>query len=273
MIKKAPSLCFIFLISLFSCKKETPYTDPVLTDPASITWIQKPVTYSINDQVGGYYVAQPSIYDQTTYEFPLLLFLPGAGQFGYGSDDLSLVLKDGPAKLINENKLPATFTVTNQTFALIILTPQLKQAPTAKDVKDCLAYAQTTYRINKRRIYLSGLSAGSIAACNLAAESPNAIAALLPMAGVPLDYASTGTGQRLAAGNLPVWAFHCEDDPQISVSYTKGFISQISSSHPGIPPKLTLWPYGGHDAWTRAVDPAYKENGMNIYEWMLQYHR
>jgi predicted peptidase len=273
MIKKAPCLYLLFLISLISCKKETPYTDPVLPDPESITWVQKPVSTPINNQAGGYYVALPSIYDQTTYEFPLLVFLPGAGQFGYGSDDLKLVLKDGPAKLISENKLPATFTVTNQTFALIVFTPQFKQAPTAKDVKDCIVYVQARYRVNKRRIYLSGLSAGSIAACNLAAESANAIAALVPMAGVPLDYGSTSKCQTIAAANLPVWAFHCEDDPQINVSYAKGFISQLTSFHPGITPKLTLWPSGGHDAWTRAVDPSYKENGMNIYEWMLQYHR
>jgi poly(3-hydroxybutyrate) depolymerase len=153
------------------------------------------------------------------------------------------------------------------------MTPQFKQAPTAKDVQDCISYAQSKFRINKRRIYLSGLSTGSIAACNLAAESPSAMAALVPMAGIPLDYSTTNKCQTIAAGNLPVWAFHCEDDPQINVSYTKGFINQINSFHPGIPPRLTLWPYGGHDAWTRAVDPSYKENGMNIYEWMLQYHR
>jgi len=36
---------------------------------------------------------------------------------------------------------------------------------------------------------------------------------------------------------------------------------------------MTLWPTGGHDAWTQASDPEYREEGMNIYEWMLQYKR
>jgi len=43
-----------------------------------------------------------------------------------------------------------------------------------------------------------------------------------------------------------------------------------------VPAKYTeLLPFGdnGHDAWTKATDPDYRENGMNIYEWMLQYHR
>jgi hypothetical protein len=70
-----------------------------------------------------------------------------------------------------------------------------------------------------------------------------------------------------------VWAFHSEDDPQINVTMAKAFTSKINSFKPDIPAKLTVWPTGGHDAWTRAIEPMYKENGMNIYEWMLQYHR
>jgi hypothetical protein len=36
---------------------------------------------------------------------------------------------------------------------------------------------------------------------------------------------------------------------------------------------MTIWPTGKHDAWTKASDPNYKENNMNMYEWMLQYHK
>ena len=28
-----------------------------------------------------------------------------------------------------------------------------------------------------------------------------------------------------------------------------------------------------HNAWTKATDPTYKENGQNIYEWMLSYKK
>jgi hypothetical protein len=50
----------------------------------------------------------------------------------------------------------------------------------------------------------------------------------------------------------------------------------LDSFHPAIPPRLTEFePMGllGHDAWTRATDPHYRENNKNIYEWMLSYHR
>ena len=123
------------------------------------------------------------------------------------------------------------------------------------------------------RIYLSGLSAGSMAGCDYAADNALKIAALVPMAGVSSDYAYTNKCQKLAAGHLPVWVFHSQDDPQVNVSTAKGFVARIASLNPSVPPRLTIWPGGGHDAWTRAVNPSYKENGLNIYEWMLQFHR
>ena len=37
--------------------------------------------------------------------------------------------------------------------------------------------------------------------------------------------------------------------------------------------KKTIFPVGGHDAWSTTYNPTYRENGLNIYEWMLQYKR
>jgi predicted peptidase len=197
----------------------------------------------------------------------------GAGQFGNGSTDLSLLLKDGVGQVINDKKFPGSFTVNGQAHSFIVLMPQVKNFPGAMEISDCIELAKKTWRIDASRIYLSGLSAGSMASCDYAADNTLKVAALVPMAGVPADYASTNKCQKMAAGDLPVWVFHSQDDPQVNVALAKGFVSKMSSLNPHIPPRLTIWPNGGHDAWTRAVDPSYKENGLNIYEWMLQYHR
>jgi hypothetical protein len=37
--------------------------------------------------------------------------------------------------------------------------------------------------------------------------------------------------------------------------------------------KKTIFLVNGHDAWTTTYDPSYKENGLNVYEWMLQFSR
>jgi hypothetical protein len=42
---------------------------------------------------------------------------------------------------------------------------------------------------------------------------------------------------------------------------------------PNPPAKKTIFPGSGHDAWTQTYWQEWRENGMNIYEWMLQYQR
>jgi hypothetical protein len=54
-------------------------------------------------------------------------------------------------------------------------------------------------------------------------------------------------------------------------------LAAINSLDPVVVPRLTIFDQSTalmkHDAWTRATDPSYRENGMNIYEWMLQFKR
>lgn len=274
--KKIGFILVLYSVIFFSsCRKSTsPAPSPISANPGlSLTTLLYPKTTSINNLIGGYYIGLPSNYDQVIEKYPLLLYFPGAGQFGNGSVDLPLLLNDGPAELIDEKKFPGSFHVNNRYYSLIVLMPQCKNFPGTADVRDCIEFAKKTYRIDTSRIYLSGLSIGSIVSCDLAAEMPDKIAALVPMAGVCSAYANTGKCQQMAASNLPVWAFHSLDDPTISVNTTKEFIARLASFHPAVAPKMTLWANGGHDAWTRALHPDYRENGLNIYEWMLQYHR
>lgn len=270
----------LLMCMLVACKKETNSTDtePVPAPPAGnphvpVSMVLSAVHRSVSDKIGGYYVALPSNYAQTTQSYPLLVYMHGAGQMGNGNSDLPLLLKDGVGQVINDKKFPGSFMVNERPYSFIVLMPQVKSFPGAKEVQDCIELAKKTWRIDASRIYLSGLSAGSMASCDYAADHASKIAALAPMAGVPGDYAYTTKCQKIAAARLPVWVFHSQDDPQVNVLLAKGFVDKLASLHPAIPPRLTIWPNGGHDAWTRAVDPSYRENGMNIYEWMLQYHR
>lgn len=239
----------------------------------TLTMIQKAVTAPVGNAISGYYVGLPSNYEQTTDRYPVLIYIPGAGQLGNGSIDLPLLLKDGPAELIDEKRFPSTFTVNGKTFSFIVFTPQLMWWPSTYSIDACIDYVKSNYRADSTRIYLSGLSMGGILSCDLGSEVPNKIAAIVPMAGVSQDYWYSNRCMHIAQAGLPVWEFHSQDDPQVPVSDATAFVNKINSFHPTIPAKITLWPNGGHDSWTRAIEPSYKENGMNIYEWMLQYHR
>lgn len=245
---------------------------PPVSKPAA-TMVLRPYSQTIGDAVAGYYAGLPSDYDSVTTQYPVLIYIPGAGQFGNGAVDLPLLLKDGPAQLIDEKKFPSTFKVNGQTFSMIVFTPQLKGYSTTYNIERFIDFVKKNYRIDSTRIYLSGLSVGGSLSTDVASEIPKSIAAIVPMAGVSTDYASTNKCQLIAQANLPVWAFQSADDPVFNPETTKGFIAKINSFAPTVLAKLTIWPDGGHDAWTRALDPSYKENGLNIYEWMLQYHR
>ncbi len=269
-------LVFALLVWMISCKKNDAAVsiskpkDSVVTPISTVLF---PVTAPVGNAVNGYYIGLPSNYTQTNEKYPVLIYLSGAGQFGNGSIDLPLLLKDGPAELIDEKRFPGTFQSNGKAVSLIVFTPQLKWWPSTSSINDCIEFVKSNYRVDSSRIYLSGLSMGGIVTCDLAGEMPRKLAAIVPMAGVSADYLTSNKCQQIAAGALPVWCFHSEDDPQINVDVARGFISKINSYQPSVPSKITVWKNGGHDAWTRAIEPSYRENGVNIYEWMLQFHR
>jgi len=226
--------------------------------------------------IGGYYSALPAhYYQQPSKRYPAIIFIHGGGQTGNGNQDLHFVLNDGIPELLEEKLFPPNFNVNGRNYSFVILAPQFAGLPGTADVNSFISYAKNNYRIDSSRLYLSGLSMGGIVTCDVAAENPALFAAIVPISGVSWDNVNDKC-KSLAAGRLPIWLFHNDGDQLINIDGPKGFISLINSFHPVIPPKFTIFPMfglSGHDAWTKATDPLYKENNMNIYEWMLQYTR
>jgi predicted peptidase len=200
----------------------------------------------------------------------LLIFIPGGGQYGNGASDLPLLLNDGVAKLINNKSFPAAFSVDGQVFSFIVLTPQLKSLPSVADIQAFLVYAKSKYRVDASRIYVGGLSVGGQVSGDLAAAHPDEIAAILPISGESQEQASATA---IANNKIPVWDFHNSGDPTVNIAVSDKFIAWINAANPAIPPKRTVFQSNQHDAWTKALDPTYKEFGMNVYEWLLQYSK
>ncbi|MEO6000337.1 MAG: dienelactone hydrolase family protein [Chitinophagaceae bacterium] len=272
-ILKRFSAIFLMGVLLTSCKKDMkPTADPnslVETQPA----IQKPITVKVNGAIGGYYSALPVHYNETTKSYPLLIFIPGSGQFGNGALDLPAILNDGVAQILDEKKFPPNFTVNGKNFSMIVLTPQFSHYPANDEIASFIEYARKNYRIDATRIYISGLSMGGFVTSAFASEYASLVAAAVPISGVLTSGDLTARCLRIAQGKLAVWVFHNTEDPTINSSDSMDFVSMINNDHPSIPAKLTLFKASVHDAWTKAIDPAFKENKMNIYEWMLQYSK
>ncbi|MBS1563230.1 MAG: hypothetical protein JST39_02525, partial [Bacteroidetes bacterium] len=155
-------------------------------------------------------------------------------------------------------------------FSFIIATPQLTGYPSIESIGNFISYVRKNYRVDSTRIYLAGLSIGGEVSGDVAGTYPSLIAAIVPMAGETL-YRETCAS--IAQHGIPVWDFHNNGDPLINISRSNNFIQWINSYNPVIAPRQTIFTSTLHDAWTAALNPAYKENKMNIYEWMLQYSK
>ena len=234
---------------------------------------QKPITININQYVGGYYESLPNHYQSTTKKYPLLIFLHGGGQVGDGDKDLPLVLNDGIAKEINDRKFPPNFSVFGNNFSFIVLSPQFRAYPPDSMVYSFLDYALKNYRVDSSRIYISGLSMGGVLTTEMAGRYTNLFAAAVPIAGESFGTDRDQNAEHIANGGLALWVFHNANDPAIPSVVASDFINTVNNYQPVITPRLTIFPAYGHDAWTQALDPLYKENNISVYEWMLQYKR
>ncbi|MCO5240693.1 MAG: dienelactone hydrolase family protein [Chitinophagaceae bacterium] len=282
-------LCFaIVSLILFSCKKETvvpeketnesndiistpPATKPDLDIPETQPPVQVAITSNITPNCNGYYRALPARYDSGTKKYPLLIFIHGQSALGNGSADDLKKISGGPYSLIKKKTFPAAFTTGGKSFSFIVISPQFKAWPSADDVNDVVKYFTSKLRIDQSRIYITGLSMGGGATWDYAGKYASKIAAIAPVCGA--SSVTDAKAKTIANNSLPVWAFHNDGDNKVSVNNTLGYITTLSNLNMKPKPKKTIYEAEGHDAWTKAYSLTYKENNMNVYEWMLQYHR
>jgi predicted peptidase len=262
---------------IISCKKGNEVTPeeppgPTETQPPVLV----PITMNIHSKIGGFYLAHPARYNESATRYPMILFIHGGGQYGTGGSDLPNVLKEGIPKLLSEKKFPASFDANGRQYSFIIIAPQFRNFPDNDAVATMLAHAKNTYRIDTNRIYLVGFSLGGRVVCDYAAENAGQLAAMVPISGVS-SYALQDKAKTIAQAGVAAWGFHNKPDQVFSWQDTQDFITQMNLYDPGKTSQVTIFPDSTgvqyHDAWTKATDPAYKEGGKNIYQWMLQFRR
>jgi predicted peptidase len=183
-------------------------------------------------------------------KWPLVLFLHGAGERG---DILDRVKLHGPPKLIEKGKQ----------FPFIIVSPQCPSGHWWNNevlpLSALLDDIESKYKVDRDRVYLTGLSMGGFGTWALAGYSPNRFAAIIPIC---------GGGETLLARvlkNMPVWAFHGGKDPVVPVKRSQDLIDALKKTNPEV--KLTIYPDALHDSWTATYD------NPEIYEWLLAHKR
>ena len=222
---------------------------------------------SMTSNTNAYYEYLPQGYSASgTQKYPLILFIHGMGELGQGTTStLPKLLNNAIPRLINRGEFPTSFTVNGQTHRFIVISPQFVAWPTPANIDAVLNYAVSHYNVDVSRIYMTGLSMGGGITWEYAGnQATNAyaqrLAGIVPICGA--SYPSIYRAHVIAKNNLPVWAFHNEGDPTAPVYYTNDYVSGINSYVPApVPPaKKTIFPVSGHDAWTKAYSPSYREN-------------
>ena len=198
-----------------------------------------------------YAVYVPPQYDGSE-AFPLITFLHGSGECG--TDGLkSAIVGIGSAAMLKSEEW--------RTLILIPQKPETRQHWEELD-KVILAMTEETekrFKVDKDRLYLTGLSQGGYGSWALAAKYPAYWAAVAPICG--------GGDPKDAAilAKIPIWAFHGEADDSVPVERSREMIAAIKAA--GGSPKLTTYPGVGHNSW----DKAYRDE--NLFAWFLEHKK
>ena len=132
--------------------------------------------------------------------------------------------------------------------------PESPTEPSAM-VLDLIEALCKDYRIDKDRIYLTGLSMGGYGTWDLISRRPELFAAAIPVCGG----GDPAQAEKLA--RLPIWAFHGDADPLVPAERSRDMIAAIKKA--GGEPKYTEYKGVGHDAWT----PTYRDN--KVLDWLF----
>ena len=176
--------------------------------------------------------------------YPLLLFLHGSGERG---NDLNILKKNGPPSFLDKET----------DFPFIVVSPQCPQNR-EWDTQSLLAlldHIENTLPVDKKRIYVTGLSMGGFATWNLAQAAPEIFAAIAPICG-------GGNLERLCMmRDIPVWAFHGVKDTAVPYNESERLVQRLKEL--GADVKFTSYPDAGHDSWTSTYQ------NEELYKWLL----
>ncbi len=263
----------MLLLATVACEKEKEKEEPDFIETEIHTHTE--VIEDIGANCPGYYVGLPGSYADSDRNYPLLLSFHGWGALG-GADNMSEIVTYSIGNLLQNGEFPKNVVSGGKNYSFIVVTPRFREWPTSQDVKAVLDHIRSKYRVEDSRVYIAGASMGGAVAFEFTGDYPAEVAAAVPFAAARTI--SDGQAANIAGSDIPVWAFHNEKDKVALVEHTIDNINMINAHDPNPPALMTIWAeskFGGdhHDAWTQACDPRYKENGLNIYEWMLQYRR
>jgi len=186
-------------------------------------------------------------------KLPLIIVLHGSGEAG---GDTYSVLANGPW----------TYAKAHPDFPFLMLAPQMDRDgewdPEA--LNEWLTAAEKTvaaqgFTVDRRRVYLTGLSRGGQGTWDFAMRHPRRFAAIAPVAA----YSDVNEPCRLK--HIPVWVFHGANDHTVPLAKDQALVDEAKAC--GVDIRFTVYPDTGHDSWSKAyADP-------ELYGWFLSHRK
>jgi len=242
----------ISLLSMGVARSQAPAPDGVQQPGAFTTTITATQRYD-------YLLFQPKGYDADPQKkWPLMMFLHGAGERG---TNVWLVAVHGPPKLVR----------SQPDFPFILVSPQCPpdQRWNPDALIKLLDQIEASHRVDKSRVYLTGLSMGGFGTWSLGIRHPDRFAAIAPICGggdwLAVRLSSRQNGPALRT--LPVWAFHGANDNVVPFSESERMINVLKTAAGNEKARLTVYPDANHDSWTETY------NNPELFKWFLEHRR
>ncbi len=209
-------------------------------------------------------------------KYPLILFLHGAGERG-NDNELQLVhgaglfLRDSIRKnypaIVVFPQCAASSYWSNVQFKIDSVTKKrimqfsVNGEPTIamKLLIGLLQKLAHDHKLDKRRIYVGGLSMGGMGSFELVNRKPKLFAAAFPICG--------GANPEIAKKlKQPAWwIFHGLKDDVVNPELSKQMATALKKVNADV--KLTLYPDANHNSW----DPAFAEK--DLFPWLFSNHK
>lgn len=191
-----------------------------------------------------YLLYLPEGYGKEEKQWPLVLFLHGLG------DKIERLRRAGLPRQVEQKNLP-----------VVLIAPQNPDRGwDVQNVNALLDEVVAKHKVDKDRIYVTGLSMGGFGTWSLAAAYPDKFAAIIPICGGgnPRD------AQKIK--HLPIWVFHGAKDQTVPAARSEAMVKALKDAG-AQKVKFTLYPDAGHDSWTGTY------RNPEVWEWLLKQKR
>ena len=174
--------------------------------------------------------------------YPMILFLHGAGDTN------------------PQEKMIPDYALAQPDFPFVVIVPRARRDWEVDRLQKLLDEVSARYRIDPKRIYITGISMGGLGAWKMINAHPQTFAGAVLIAG------AGNPDLACRARSVPVWFIHNANDHVVPVRDSADAAAALRRCGGTVETSLDAAPPGegwNHDAWT-AVYASPK-----IYEWLL----